>query len=93
MKILELDNQDDLTHNLLANTLHKLDEDEQAIEHHKKAIKLDKSYAPHYFNYANTLYDLGQKKEALTMYEKALEFDNSLEEAKKMISELKNGNN
>jgi len=93
LKILELDSKDDLTHNLLANTLHKLSEDEQAIEHHKKAIELDKSYAPHYFNYANTLYDLGRKDEALAMYEKALEFDNSLEEAKKMISELKNGNN
>lgn len=92
-KILDLDAQDDLTQNLLANTLHKLGEDEQAIEHHKKAIELDKSYAPHYYNYANTLYDLDKKDEALTMYEKALEFDNSLEEAKNMISELKNGNN
>lgn len=93
LKILELDSQDDLTHNLLANTLHKLGEDEQAIEHHKKAIELDKSYAPHYYNYANTLYDLGEKEKALAMYEKALEFDNSLEEAKKMIRELKNDNN
>ena len=93
LKILELDRQDDLTHNLLANTLHKLGEDEQAIEHHKKAIELDKSYAPHYYNYANTLYDLGEKEKALAMYEKALEFDNSLEEAKKMIRELKNDNN
>ena len=93
LKILELDEKDDLTHNLLANILHKLGEDEQAIEHYKRAIELDKSYAPYYFNYANTLYDLGRKDEALAMYEKALEFDNSLEEAKKMISELKNGNN
>jgi len=93
LKILKLEPQDDLTHNLLANTLHKLGEDEQAIEQHKKAIELDKSYAPYYFNYANTLYDLGKREEALAMYKKALELDNSLEEAKKMISELKNDNN
>ncbi len=93
LKILELDEKDDLTHNLLANTLHKLGEDDEAIKHHKRAIELDKSYAPYYFNYANTLYDLGKKDEALTMYEKALSFDHSLKEAKKMISELKNGNN
>ncbi len=93
IKILELDEKDDLTHNLLANTLHKLGEDDEAIKHHKRAIELDKSYAPYYFNYANTLYDLGKKDEALAMYEKALSFDHSLKEAKKMISELKNGNN
>ncbi len=93
LKILELDEKDDLTHNLLANTLHKLGEDDEAIKHHKRAIELDKSYAPYYFNYANTLYDLGKKDEALTMYEKALSFDHSLKEAKKMISELKNDNN
>ena len=93
LKILELDEKDDLTHNLLANTLHKLGENDEAIKHHKRAIELDKSYAPYYYNYANTLYDLGKKDEALTMYEKALEFDSSLKEAKKMISELKNGNN
>ncbi len=93
LKILELDEKDDLTHNLLANTLHKLGENDEAIKHHKRAIELDKSYAPYYFNYANTLYDLGKKDEALTMYEKALSFDHSLKEAKKMISELKNGNN
>ena len=93
LKILELDEKDDLTQNLLANTLHKLGEEEQAIAHHKKAIELDSSYAPHYYNYANTLYDLGKKEEALAMYEKALEFDSSMQEAKNMISELKNGNN
>jgi len=93
IKILEYDESDDLTHNLLANSLHKLKEDEDAIKHHKLAIKLDDSYAPYYFNYANTLYDLGQKVEALKLYKKALELDSSLDDAKKMISELEDATN
>ena len=92
-KILDYDSSDDLTHNLLANTLHKLGEDEEAIEHHKIAIKLDETYAPYYYNYANTLYDLGQKGEALKLYKRALELDPSLEDAKKIIREIENGNN
>ncbi len=93
IKILEYDESDDLTHNLLANSLHKLKEDEDAIKHHKLAIKLDDSYAPYYFNYANTLYDLGQRGEALKLYKKALELDSSLDDAKKMISELEDATN
>ncbi len=93
LKLLELNPGDDLAHNLLANALHKLGEDESALMHHKKAIELDNSYAPYYFNYANTLYDLGDKEEALKLYKKALELDKNLKDAKKMISEIENGNN
>jgi tetratricopeptide (TPR) repeat protein len=88
-KILSLDPSDEIAHDSLANTLHKLGEDESAQRHHQKAIELDPEYAPHYFNYANTLYDLGMKAEALQNYEKAYELDNTIEEAKKMIDELK----
>jgi len=87
-RLLEVDPSDDLAHALLANTLHKLGEDEEAIAHHLKAIRLDPDYAPHHFNYANTLYDLGRKEEALAEYQKALELDPGLEEARKMIKEL-----
>jgi len=89
-KILEYSSSDDLTHNHLANTLHKLGIDDEAIRHHKIAIKLDENYAPYYFNYANTLYDLGQTKEALSLYKKALELDPSLKDAKKIVSEIEN---
>ncbi len=87
-KIRTLDPNDDVAHDSLANTLHKLGEDEAAQNHHRKAIELDPTYAPHYFNYANTLYDMGLYEGALMNYQKAYELDNSIEEAKKMIEEL-----
>jgi len=87
-KILSLDENDDIAHDSLANVLHKLGKDDEAIVHHKRAIELDSEYAPHYYNYANTLYDLGRKEEALSNYRKAFELDNSLKEAKEMIVKL-----
>lgn len=87
--LLEIDPGDDLAHSSLANALHKLGEDDAAIVHHKEAIALDPDYAPHHYNYANTLYDLGKREEALAEYRRAYELDPSLEEAKKMIGELK----
>ena len=87
-KILSLDEHDDAAHDSLANVLHKLGDDANALLHHQRAIELDPEYAPHYYNYANTLYDLGQKEEALENYKRAFELDGSLEEAKKMINEL-----
>ena len=88
-KILSLDPNDDIAHDALANTLHKLGEDTAAISHHQKAIEIDPEYAAHHFNYANTLYDLKRYDEALTHYQKAYELDPDIEEAKKMIEELK----
>ena len=86
--LLTLDDSNDMAHALLANVLHKLKEDVSAQEHHERAIALDPEYAPHHFNYANTLYDLGKSEEALLEYKKAYELDSSLDEAKKMITEL-----
>lgn len=88
-KILSLDPNDDIAHDALANTLHKLGEDAEATDHHQKAIDLDPEYAAHYFNYANTLYDLKRYSEARENYQKAFELDPQIEEAKKMIEELK----
>lgn len=88
-KIISIDENDDSAHDSLGNVLHKLGDEEGAKQHHEKAIALDPEYAPHYFNYANTLYDLGQKEEALAGYEKAYELDPSLQDAAKMINELK----
>ncbi len=87
-KILSLDPDDDIAHDSLANTLHKLGEHEAAMAHHRQAIELDPEYAPHYFNYANTLYDLGRYDEALKQYQKAYELDPEIEEAKEMIKKL-----
>jgi len=88
-KIIVMDANDDSAHASLANLLHKLGEEEGAISHHLQSIALDPEYAPHHYNYANTLYDLDRKEEALTEYKKAYELDSSLEEAQKMINELK----
>jgi len=86
--LLEIDPDDDLAHSSLANALHKLGEDDEALHHHQEAIRLDPDYAPHHYNYANTLYDLGRREEALSEYRKALELDPELKEAEKMIKEL-----
>jgi tetratricopeptide (TPR) repeat protein len=90
--LLSIKPNDDLGFGSLANTLHKLGEDEEAIKNHQKAIELDPDYAPHHFNYANTLYDLKRFDEALESYKKAYSLDNSLKEAKEMILKSKRGN-
>ncbi|MBN2768984.1 MAG: tetratricopeptide repeat protein [Campylobacterales bacterium] len=87
-KIISLDGENDLAFGSLANTYHKLGEDDKAIEAHKKAISLDFNYAPHYFNYANTLYDLKKIDEAKQNYKKALELDDGIEEAQVMIDKI-----
>lgn len=88
-KIVSIDENDDSAHDSLGNVLHKLGDEEGAKSHHEKAITLDPEYAPHRFNYANTLYDLGDKEKALLSYQKAYELDPSLEDAERMINELK----
>jgi len=88
LHLIELNPYQDVAHVLLANILHKLDENEQSIHHHRIAIDLNKKSAPHCYNFANTLYDMGQKDEAVKFYKRAFELDNSLEESKKMIKEL-----
>ena len=87
--LLSLDDNDDMAHGALANALHKLGRQKEAETHHKKALTLDGGYPAHHFNYANTLYDLGRHSEALVAYQKALELDPTLEEAQKMVKELK----
>jgi len=88
LEVIELNPSEDIAHVLLANILHKLDENEEAIHHHTIAVDLNRKSAPHCYNFANTLYDIGRKGEALTFYKRAFELDNSLEEAQKMIKEL-----
>jgi len=90
-KLLELHPEDDMAEASLANVLHKLGEDEEALVHHERSLSLDPDYAPNYYNYANTLYDMGRHEEALKYYEKALAIDPSLDEAKEMVDRLKKG--
>ena len=88
LQLIELNPSEDVAHVLLANILHKLDENEEAVHHHTIAVDLNRKSAPHCYNFANTLYDMGRKDEALNFYKRAFELDNSLEEAQKMIKEL-----
>lgn len=88
-KIISLDANDDSAHASLANLLHKLGDHEASLKHHLLSIELDPEYAPHHFNYANTLYDMGRKEEAVVEYQKAYALDPSLEEAQRMINEIK----
>ena len=88
LEILQIDENEDMAHTSLANVYHHLNENESALNHHRKAIEIDAVYAPHYFNYANTLYDLSQKDQALEYYKKAYKLDPSIEEAMRMIKEL-----
>lgn len=88
LHLLQIDPNDDLAHSSLANALHKLGEDDEALSEHLKAISLDNTYAPHYYNYANTLYDLDRIQDARENYKKALELDPDLDEAKKALKEL-----
>ncbi len=87
-KIIVLNDNDDMAHAMLANVLHQLGEEDLAVAHHLRAIELDSTYAPHYFNYANTLYELDRKDEALVAYKQAYTLDHSLDKAKEMISKL-----
>jgi len=87
-RLLMIEGEDDMAQAMLANALHRLGEDEKALEHHLLSIKLDPEYASHYFNYANTLYDMEREEEALAHYRKAYVLDPSLEDAKKMIDTL-----
>jgi tetratricopeptide (TPR) repeat protein len=90
-KLLDINPKDDMAEASLANVLHKLGEEEEALIHHERSIVLDPEYAPNFYNYANTLYDIGRHEEALKNYEKALVIDPSLEEAKEMVDTLKKG--
>lgn len=91
LKVLEITPDDDMAEASLANALHHLGENEEAIIHHRRSTELDPEYAPHFFNYANTLYDMGENEEALKYYEKAYAIDPELKEAEEIISTLKTG--
>ena len=87
-KLLSVDSKHDMAEAMLANVLHKLGDDTEALKHHTLSVELDPEYALHYFNYANTLYDLDRKEEALVYYKKSYTLDPSIEDAAKMIEKL-----
>lgn len=85
---LEIEANDDMTHNALATLLASMDENERAEKHYKQAIDIDDNYEVTWFNYANLMLKLDRKDEARQMYQKALEIAPGFEEAKEALESL-----
>jgi tetratricopeptide (TPR) repeat protein len=85
---LEIDENDDLTHNAIAS-LYRLEKAyERAQDHYRKAIEIDASYAQTYYNYANLLVDMGEIEEARAMYKRALDLQSDFPEAREALLSL-----
>jgi len=87
---LELDENDDLTHNAIAS-LYRLEMAyDRAQDHYRKAIEIDASYAQTYYNYANLLVDMGEIEEARKMNKRALDLQSDFPEAREALLSLGN---
>jgi tetratricopeptide (TPR) repeat protein len=85
---IQIDDNDDISHNAIASTYRKLEEFEIAQEHYLKAIKIDNTYPITYYNYGNLLQDMGENAQAIEMYKKVLALDANLKEAQIEIDKL-----
>jgi len=89
---LELDENDDLTHNAIAS-LYRLEMAyERAQDHYLKAIEIDNEYAQTFYNYANLLVDMEEIEEARVMYKRALELQTDFPEAREALLSLGSSN-
>ena len=86
---LDVEPNDDMTHNALATLLSSMDKVQEAEEHYKKALEIDDNYEVTWFNYANLMLKLERTAEARVMYQKALEIDPDFEQAKEELEKLK----
>lgn len=85
---LELDENDDLTHNAIASLYRFERAYERAQDHYLKALEIDDTYAQTYFNYGNLLVDMGEIDEARTMYKRALELQSDFSQAREALLSL-----
>ncbi len=85
---LQIDENDDLTHNALASMYKAQGEFDTAQRHYKKALELDDTYAVTYYNYGNLLVAMNEMQKAKEMYTHALELDGELEAARDALKEL-----
>ncbi|MFA6145169.1 MAG: tetratricopeptide repeat protein [Sulfurimonas sp.] len=86
---LQLDSNDDLTHNAIAS-MYKIEGSLLlAKEHYEKALQIDDGYAITYYNYGNLLAELGKIQEARKMYEHALGLEEEFPEALEALENLK----
>ena len=82
---LELDENNDLTHNAIASLYRSERAYERAQDHYLKALEIDDQYSQTYFNYGNLLSDMGNIEEARTMYKRALELQNDFPQAREAL--------
>ncbi|OHD84312.1 tetratricopeptide repeat protein [Sulfuricurvum sp. RIFCSPLOWO2_12_FULL_43_24] len=85
---LELDENDDLTHNAIASLYRVEMAYERAQDHYRKAIEIDDEYAQTFYNYANLLVDMGEIEEARIMYKRALELQSDFPQAREALLSL-----
>lgn len=85
---LELDENDDLTHNAIASLYRSEMAYERAQDHYLKAIEIDDTYAQTFYNYGNLLVDMEEIEEARTMYKHALELQSDFPEAREALLSL-----
>jgi len=85
---LEIDANDDMTHNALAKLYADMGKNIQAQEHYKLALKIDDNYEITWFNYAELMESLGEIDEAKEMYTKALSIDPEFEPANEALARL-----
>lgn len=85
---LELDENDDLTHNAIASLYRAENAFERAQDHYLKAIEIDDTYAQTFYNYANLLVDMDEIEEARAMYKRALELQSDFPQAREALLSL-----
>jgi tetratricopeptide (TPR) repeat protein len=85
---LELDENDDLTHNAIASLYRAENAYERAQDHYLKAIEIDDTYAQTFYNYANLLVDMDEIEEARAMYKRALELQSDFLQAREALLSL-----
>lgn len=85
---LELDENDDLTHNAIASLYRSENAYERAQDHYRKAIEIDDEYAQTFYNYANLLVDMEEIEEARIMYKRALELQSDFPQARAALLSL-----
>ncbi|MCI4405917.1 MAG: tetratricopeptide repeat protein [Sulfuricurvum sp.] len=85
---LELDENDDLTHNAIASLYRSERAYERAQDHYLKALEIDERYPQTYFNYGNLLVDMGEREQAREMYKRALELQSDFPQAREALLSL-----
>ena len=86
---LEVDKNNEYTHNSMASIYRANGEFISAKLHLKASLDINDENPITYYNYGNLLVDMGHEEEAIDMYAKAYELDNEFEEAKTELEQLK----